>query len=524
MLLTITNRGKDAGDMGYLLHKNPARPQTFELSYGKAHVFYPVAEEEVCTAALLLDLNPVELVRDRKGKGEPAGLFDYVNDRPYVASSFLSTAIARVFGTALSGRCDKRPELVDMELDLIATVTMLPCSRGAETILDLFEPLGYTVKCEAFPLDEKFPEWGDSRYFNVGISGKQRLCDLLGHLFVLIPVLDSAKHYWVNAEEIAKLLKHGEGWLEDHPMKEYIAYRYLNKRRGLYNEALSRIDEEQQGEEEEEEEIVAIVEDKDGEGIDSDGINGYEAGGETPEADDAEPGGDAMLTDAKTAEAEGGQAEGGQAEGGAGQPSLGQRRLGSVVDALKDSGARRVLDIGCGEGRLLALLLKEKQFEAIAGMDVSFYTLERAKSRLRLDRMTERQRGRIDIFQGSLNYIDKRLKGYDAIAAVEVIEHMDLSRLNVFEKVVFGYAAPRAVVLTTPNREYNEVYGLAADEASGKEGRLRHADHRFEWTRAEFREWAERVAGEYGYAVAFSGIGDADESLGAPTQMGVFSK
>ena len=506
MLLTITNRGKNAGDMGYLLHKNPARPQTFELSYGKAHVFYPVAEDGICTAALLLDLNPVELVRDRKGKGEPAGLFDYVNDRPYVASSFMSTAIARVFGTALSGRCDKRPELVDMELDLTATVTMLPCYRGAEMVEGLFAPLGYKVRCEAFPLDERFPEWGTSRYFNVEISGKLRLADLLGHLFVLIPVLDSAKHYWVNAEEIAKLLRHGEGWLEGHPMKEYIAFRYLDRRRGLFNEALSRLTDEGQDAEEEDTDGGDAA----GEATDAAGAEGEAT--DAAGADDSRQAGDSQ------------QAEGGQAEPETERLSLNQRRLGSVADALKDSGARRVLDIGCGEGRLLSLLFKEKQFEAIAGMDVSFYTLERARSRLRLDRMTERQRGRIDIFQGSLNYIDKRLRGYDAIAAVEVIEHMDLGRLGVFETVVFGYAAPRTVVLTTPNREYNEVYGLAADETSGKEERLRHGDHRFEWTRGEFREWAERVAGEYGYAVSFSGIGDEDESLGAPTQMGVFAK
>jgi 3' terminal RNA ribose 2'-O-methyltransferase Hen1 len=487
LLLTITNFGKNAGDLGYLLHKNPARPQTFELSYGKAHVFYPVAGEEACTAALLLDLNPVELVRDRKGKGEPAGLFDYVNDRPYVASSFMSTAIARVFGTALSGRCDKRPELVDTKLNLSASITMLQCYKGVELIEDLFSLLWYEISCESFPLDEKFEAWGESRYFNVTLSGKQRLCDLLQHLYVLIPVLDNTKHYWVGSVEIEKLLRHGEGWLENHPMKEYIAFRYLNRKRRLYSEALEKLNEDE------------VVEDADADEPNAAGVSNASEGLKKEEAES-------------------------EAESEEEKLSLNQRRLGSVIAALKNTGARRVLDIGCGEGRLLTLLFKDEQFKSIAGMDVSYYTLEHAQKRLRLDRMPESQRDRIELFQGSLNYIDKRLKGYDAIAAVEVIEHMDPGRLVVFEKVVFGYAAPDAIVLTTPNREYNEVYGLAGEDDGGDAGHLRHYDHRFEWTRSEFQLWAQRVAGEYGYEAHFSGIGDEDTALGTPTQMGVFTK
>jgi 3' terminal RNA ribose 2'-O-methyltransferase Hen1 len=478
LLLTITNKGNNATDLGFLLHKNPQRPQTIELSYGKAHIFYPVAENDECTAALLLDVNPIELVRGRRGKNNPAGLFDYVNDRPYVASSFLSTAIARAFGTALGGRCAKRPELVDTLLDLTANIMMLPCYRGRELIEQLFEPLGYAVAVESFPLDEMFEAWGESRYFNVTITGKQRLCDLLSHIYVLIPVLDSAKHYWVSEDEIEKLLRHGSGWLEDHPMKEYIVSRYLKRRRRYINVALAQLNDE-------------------------DTVDGSEDETESESSTADDPAVD--IDTEKEEEKER-------------KLNLNQRRLGSVVDALKESGARKVLDIGCGEGHLLQLLLKEKEFTQIVGMDVSYVALERAKDRLRFDRMPERQRDLISLFQGSLNYRDKRLAGFDAFAIVEVVEHMDQSRLSTFEKVVFAHAAPHTIVLTTPNREYNENYEHM------NQGSLRHNDHRFEWTRDEFRAWATRVAEENEYDVVFSGIGDVDPNLGAPTQMGVFTK
>jgi 3' terminal RNA ribose 2'-O-methyltransferase Hen1 len=472
MLLTITYRGKDAKDLGYLLHKNPGRPQSVPLNYGVARVFYPVAEDHVCTAALLLDINPVDLARGREVKAETTGLFADVNDRPYTASSFLSTAIARVYGTALSGRCDKKPGLAKSRLDLTAEITMLPCHGGAGQIEDIFTPLGYSVATESFPLDEKFEGWGLSRYHNVTLTGRQRLADLLAHLYVLIPVLDNAKHYWIGEEEIEKLLRRGAGWLEPHPMKEFIISRYLKRKRIYIDSALQRLLR----------------------------LNGSE---------NAEGAGDGM-TASPDAPARKNEDEPGR--------SLNRLRLNRVVDALKSSGAARALDLGCGEGRLLELLLREKQFEYIAGMDVSCAALERARERLHTERMRDRKRSRINLFQGSLCYHDKRLEGFDAFSLVEVVEHIDPGRLGVFEKIVFSCTAPTTVVLTTPNREYNELW------RSGLVGGLRHADHRFEWTRAEFRNWAARVAEDHGYTVRFPEIGEVDLRLGAPTQMGVFTK
>jgi len=463
MLLTITYTGQNTTDLGFLLYKNPSRPQVFELNHGKAYVFYPEASNERTTAALLLDIDPIDLARGKSGT-TGGGLFDYVNDRPYVSSSFLSTAISKVFGTAMTGRADAHQELSDSPLDLTAKVTMLPCRGEQEKLNSVFEPLGYKVSYETFISDEKFPDWGESKYVNLTISGKVRLRDLLKHLFVLIPVFDRQKHYWVGADEVEKLLRIGEDWLPDHPEKTYITGRYLNRRRSLVNMAFERL-------------------------AAANAVDGEMLGAEPEEAED--------NPEKKL--------------------NLNAQRLGSVVAALKSHGAKRVIDIGCGEGNLLNALVKERQFTNIAGVDVSHVALERASDKLKLERSGDYMRERVQLFQGSLTYKDSRFEGYDAACVIEVIEHLDIPRLAAFERVLFEFAKPSVVVLTTPNREYNENYKNLYD------GDLRHGDHRFEWTRAEFRDWANRTAEKFGYAVQFSEIGDASEVYGAPTQMGVFT-
>jgi 3' terminal RNA ribose 2'-O-methyltransferase Hen1 len=197
---------------------------------------------------------------------------------------------------------------------------------------------------------------------------------------------------------------------------------------------------------------------------------------------------------------------------------LNEERLGAVVAALKASGAKRVLDLGCGEGKLLRALMAEKQFESIAGVDVSARALERAAARLHLEQLPPRQRARVRLLQGALTYRDRRLEGFDAAAVVEVVEHIDPPRLDSFARALFGCAQPRAVVMTTPNSEYNVRFeSLAA-------GTLRHKDHRFEWTRAEFQQWADAAADRYGYAVRMAPVGAHDPTVGAPTQMAIFTR
>jgi len=464
MLLSITSTTLPATDLGYLLHKNPARAHEFDLSFGKAHVFYPEATDDRCTAALMLEVDPVELVRGRRGSKDGGLLDQYVNDRPYASTSLLSVAISRVYGTAMGGRSKERPELADTPLDLEATITALPCRGGEEVLRRLFEPLGYEVSAQGAPLDPAFPDWGESAYLSVGLKGKVRLQDLLTHIYVLIPVLDNAKHYWVGHDEVEKLLKRGEGWLASHPAKELIARRYLKHRYSLTREALARL-------------------------VD-----------ESPD-----PEGEAEECEGEEAAIEKGL-------------SLNERRIGSVIAALKSADAKRVCDLGCGEGKLVRELFRDRAFDYVLGLDVSMRALQRASGRLRLDRLPDRQRQRVDLVQGSLLYRDKRLDGFDAAAVVEVVEHMDEARLAAFERVLFEFARPATAVLTTPNVEYNVRFeGLPA-------GRLRHRDHRFEWSRAEFEEWARGVADRHGYSVRFLPVGDVDPEVGPPTQMGVFSR
>ncbi len=460
MLLKIRTTTHPATDLSYLLHKHPAKMQEFRLSFGAASVFYPEAGEDACEAALLVSIDPVGLVRSRRGPSGEGGLLDqYVNDRPYAASSFLSVAIAEVFGSALGGRCKDRPEAVDKPLALEVSISVVSCRHGNALLHRLFEPLGYLVEAERLPLDNLFPEWGESRYYSLKLTGTATVRTLLSHLYVLIPVLDNNKHYWIGDDEVQKLLEKGSGWLGGHPEKELITQRYLRYQRSLVDSALESL-------------VPDVVEAE-----------------EAVEEENTEK-----------------------------ELSLNEQRLGAVLGILKACGASRVLDLGCGQGRLLRLLLAEKQFAKIVGMDVSHKVLEGAAKALRYDRLPDWKKLRIDLIQGSLIYRDERLTGFDAAAVIEVIEHLDPPRLRAFERSIFEFAKPATVVVTTPNQEYNIKWeSLSA-------GEFRHGDHRFEWTRAEFQTWAKATADRYGYTVRFLAVGPEDALVGSPTQMGVFEQ
>jgi 3' terminal RNA ribose 2'-O-methyltransferase Hen1 len=442
MLLTITTTHRPASELGYLLAKHPDRVYRATLAFGSATVCWPECSDSRATSALIVDVDPVGLVRRAAGVNgaSPDGftLGQHVNDRGYAASSLLSVAIARTLGSALAGRCKERPELAATPIPLQLHI---PAVRDADELAAaLFEPLGWTLtRTPVGPV-----------HAALTLTGTHRLCNALSQVYVLLPVLDDNKHYPVGADEADKLLRAGGDWLAIHPERELITRRYLRYRLRLTSPML---------------ETLGVAEDTD-----------------IPPT------------------------------------PLRQLRRDAVLTQLRRAGAHRVLDLGCGDGALLAELVKDTWFTEIVGVDASAGALTRAERRLRLDELAPSARERLTLLQGALTYADQRLVGYDAAVLMEVIEHLDEQRLPALRAAVFGTAAPSTVLVTTPNREYNVYY---PDVAAGT---FRHPDHRFEWDRAQFAAWCAATAGEYGYRVSLHGIGEADADCGSPTQLAVFSK
>ncbi|MXZ31079.1 MAG: 3' terminal RNA ribose 2'-O-methyltransferase Hen1 [Acidimicrobiia bacterium] len=462
MLVSLTSTTPVATDLGFLLHKHPDRVRSVDLGFGRAHVFYPEAAAQRCTATTYVEVDPFGRTR-RRDRHRAQGLEPYVNDRPYAASSMLSVALGRLFRTALTGRCDDRPELVARRLDIEIQLPAVPVRGGAEILGRLFDPLDYEVECSPIALDSQFPAWGDSQYVAARLAGRQTVRSALEHLYVLLPVLDDAKHYWIGPEEVNKLLLRGGDWLGCHPESELITRRYL-RLPGFTREAQAR--------------LADAGEDTDLLGV---------------QRDAAEEAAEAPIR-------------------------LGEQRLEAVLQAVRDVGAGRVVDLGCGEGRLLERLLADPAVTCAVGVDASVGALERAERRLKLDQMSERRRERIRLFQGALTYTDSRLQGFDVATIVEVVEHLDPERLDVFADVVFGHIGAASVVLTTPNREYNANFERL--DARG----LRHEDHRFEWTRSEFEAWVRGIAARYGYSVEISAVGSSAPVCGPPSQMAVLRR
>jgi len=460
--LTITTTHSPATDLGYLLHKHPDKVQSFNIPGGKAVVFYLEATEQRCTATLLMDINNIDLVKVMRIPVDYSLMKHYVNDRPYVASSFMSSAISKVYGTAMNGNCKAKPELTAIEMPLQCKLSPINVKGGEEFIRRMFEPLGYDLNIHRLPIDSLDPEWGNSDYYSIALKNNILLKHLLSQLYILIPVFDKQRHYWISKQNVDVLLEKGSDWLPTHPEVEVITKYYLKHLRTLTQMALDR-----------------LLADKNQDSNDE----------QTPNP---------IISNITG--------------------SLNRQRYKTVMETLKELGGRRVLDLGCGDGRLIKLLLKDSQFFKIIGMDVSYRSLQRAKASLYMDEMSPKMKARIDFIHGSLLYRDERLKGFDIAVILEVVEHIDPDRLIDFEKVIFKFARPANVILTTPNSEYNRIYSI------NNPSEYRHPDHRFEWSRDQFSSWVERIGSEYDYSATLQSIGDVNSEYGSPTQMAVFKR
>ena len=443
MLITITNKTEPATDLGYLLHKHPDRIHQIDLAFGQATVFFPVANTDLCTACLFVDVDPLAVVGGRGSLGHVDA--PYVNDRPYVGSSLLSSAITKVFGTALSGRCKERPDLVEAQLELTIKIPALNVKGGESLLRRLFEPLGYLVQIGDGHSDDGHSGSGP---FTVELSAIKSIREVLSQLSLLIPVADGHVHQWVDETHVAKAIERSESWLPYHPDAPLIIRRAFKNQSSLVKKA---------------QEYLPMQ---------------------------------TMILGS----------------------TLNDMRFNAVAKALEELGSKRVVDLGCGYGELIARLGRSPQFTSLLGVDVSKRTLELATQRLCEGPLANQLGKRIQFKHGSLMYRDPAIQGFDAALLIEVIEHVDEDRLCTLERVVFGLGRYDAVIVTTPNREYNTILALNADQA------MRHGDHRFEWTRAEFGAWVERIAQEYGFKAEIRGIGPASEQLGPPTQMVVFTR
>ena len=455
MLLSITTTHTPATDLGYLLHKHPDKIQNFEITGGTAYVMYPEATEERCTCALIVDIDPIALVRGKPGSKNAGLVRDYVNDRPYTANSITASAMSDVFRSALNGRCVAREALVQTPIDLKASIASVRLSAGVERIERLWSALGYDTTVE--PLDGNAEE---AKYGKITIaSSKHTLAQMLSQMSVLIPAIDGRKHHFVSASDIEVLVRRGQDWLGEHPDREWVSRRFLNRQQTLAEAALERL---------------------------------------VPEEADE---------DSETGEA--------RAQSHTLRVPLQKARIEAVRARLLERGATRIVDVGCGEGDLIRALVKEPQVVEVIGVDASTTALERAERRVR--RLPEQHKNKMKFVHAPAGAIDERWSQCDAIAVVETIEHIDPENWEPVERCIFEIARPKTVVVTTPNREYNPVYGIAPDKR-------RHRDHRFEWTREEMRTWCENTAKRYGYEVEVEGIGTIDPEHGSPTLMGVFAR
>jgi 3' terminal RNA ribose 2'-O-methyltransferase Hen1 len=443
------------------------------MSFGEGYVYFQENPQGDNSLSLLVDVDPLATVQGRGQLSHMDGL--YVNDRAYVPSSLLTSALTKAFGTALSGRCKERPELASTPIDWTVSVPVVTSDWRTEILWSLFGPLGYEVRMAHVEREGHRSSHPDvaSDLTGVKLCTTATMREVLSHLVVLIQVLDQDNHRWLDEQDLDPFMRRVEGWLPEHPYGMFILKRALKHQKHLIKAVIAK--------------FPAIVDSQ----ARISSIN-------------------SEMWDAS------------QLEEYADQPlSLNRQRFAVVQELIERLQPRSLVDLGCGDGSFIGFLANGAllhPMERIIGMDVSASELARAKTRMEHLSSLPGRRTPVEWLLGSLLYRDPRIKGLDMAILIEVIEHIDPWRLPALERQVFGEGGYASIVVTTPNREFNLIYGLSEEHS------LRHRDHRFEWTRQEFQEWVQKIASQYGYEWQIQGIGTVSLDHGSPSQMVLFQK
>ncbi|MEK4148209.1 3' terminal RNA ribose 2'-O-methyltransferase Hen1 [Robertmurraya sp. FSL W8-0741] len=450
MQLTIRASGQDVQVLSYLLAKNPNHLYERQVNNHFVRMFFSKFSKEEVEVTFFVTPDPIELSRNNSERYE---ITSYINDREFVVSSIFCTFLRSALATALNGKPHEEYEhWVNHRFNLQFSFGPLSSQLSDNDIIELFAPMGYKTTISAGEIDYhmNFKTKSSARYITV--EGLTTLQMGLRQLFVLIPVLDNYKHYYIDDKEIEKLERYGEGWLDAHPQREFILRQALRFK-----------------------DLYSLVEKQTEKGSNNQDNN------------------DEIRT-----------------------MRLNDLRYEKIIDSIrqipfKDS----IVDFGSGEGKLsvqLGFIEGVKEILAVEPSEsASIKALKRYEKMARKENFLMPEQ-----IIGSLFYFDERLKNKDIVILCEVIEHIDKHRLPKIMKTILNDYKPKVVMITTPNQEYNKVYKMNEE--------YRHPDHRFEWTRDEFREWCEIQNGKNDYELTFDGIGEEHELYGTPTQMCLFMR
>ncbi|WP_141431100.1 3' terminal RNA ribose 2'-O-methyltransferase Hen1 [Bacillus sp. 03113] len=446
MQLSVKAVGDGAKILSYLIAKNPYNLYDRDEKSNRVRLVYTVFDEKEVEVVIFVTPDPVELVRNS------ANAFDitqYINDREFAVSSLFCTNIRKALGTALNGKPkEEYQKWVNHPFELHMNFGPVASHLSDENIVELLHPLGYIVEIERGETNYSFElkQRSSSRFIH--LKGQQTIQQALRHLFILIPVIDNYKHYFIDEHEIEKLVRYGEGWLDSHPLREYIIKQSLR-----FSELINQFPSLAKKDDEEEHSSAPKV-------------------------------------------------------------RLNELRYQAVVEKIKSLSQRAsIVDFGSGEGKLSVRLSNIPDVKEVLAVEPSETAQLRAIQRFEKASYNQTHVSPTPIL-GSLFYYDERLLNKDVMILCEVIEHIDEYRLPNIMKTIFREYQPKTLIVTTPNREYNEVYAM--DEI------VRHSDHRFEWTRQEFKSKCETWIKNVLYSMEFEGIGLEHEEYGHPTQMCTF--